>query len=76
MTDKEKKIKEWKDYNIFLAQIRDNLINGNETVLEIIKGTDHGVKKVLVDLHIMDYINSTQYDDLRQLALEQGVLNG
>lgn len=72
MTDKEKTIQAWKEYNVFMMNIRDNLSKGDDAVIIMIKASNYDIDQVLIDLHIMDYITATHFDKLRALSFNKG----
>ena len=72
MTNKAKVIQEWKEYNIFMMNIRDNLSKGDEAIINMINASQYPMNQVLIDLHIMDYIDATHFDKLRALSFNKG----
>ena len=72
MTNKAKVIQEWKEYNIFMMNIRDNLSKGDDAVITMIRASKYDMDQVLIDLHIMDYITATHFDKLRALSFNKG----
>ena len=72
MTYKEKTIQAWKEYNIFMMNIRDNLSKGDEAIINMINASQYPMNQVLIDLHIMDYITATHFDKLRALSFNKG----
>ena len=72
MTDKEKTIQAWKEYNVFMMNIRDNLSKGDDAVITMIRASQYPMNQVLIDLHIMDYIDATHFDKLRALSFNKG----
>ena len=72
MTNKAKAIQEWKEYNIFMMNIRDNLSKGDEAIINMINASQYPMNQVLIDLHIMDYITATHFDKLRALSFNKG----
>ena len=72
MTDKEKTIQAWKEYNVFMMNIRDNLSKGDEAIINMINASQYPMNQVLIDLHIMDYIDATHFDKLRSLSFNKG----
>ena len=72
MTDKEKTIQAWKEYNVFMMNIRDNLSKGDDAVITMIRASQYDMDQVLIDLHIMDYITAAHFDKLRALSFNKG----